>query len=116
MTNLRDQILLFEDTDAEIVEVPQWGGLKIEMRSPTAGERMRSVRDSIGDDGEADITQMQGTMIALCAFDPDTGEKLFTVDDVDALNAKAAGPINDLFVVAQRLSGLSNDVEAGKDD
>lgn len=117
MTSLRDQIAAFDDRDTETVTVPEWGGISFEMRAPSAGARMRAIRAATDGDGEADLAVMQASLIALCAVDPADGSPLFDDDDFDMLNDKAAGPISDLFTVAQRLCGLNGDeAEAGKDD
>ena len=42
-------------------------------------------------------------------LDPETGKRVFTDDDADALGAKSAKPMQRLFSVARRLSALSED-------
>jgi hypothetical protein len=117
MTSLRDQIAAFDDREVESVTVAEWGGMSFEMRAPSAGARMNVIRSAVGADGEPDLGKMQAAIIALCATDPADGSPIFTDDDFDMLNGKAAGPISDLFAVAQRLCGLTSDeVDAGKDD
>ena len=117
MTSLRDQIAAFDDREVESVTVAEWGDLTIEMRAPSAGDRMNVIRSATDENGDPDLAKMQAAIIALCATDPSDGLPIFTEKDWDMLNGKAAGPVTTLFSVAQRLCGLTGDeVEAGKDD
>jgi hypothetical protein len=57
------------------------------------------------------------SVVIATAFDPSTGERLFTSDDLAALNSKSAKAVMSVAEVGARLSGLTDEeeVEAGKD-
>lgn len=115
MSDLRDRILSFDDITSERVTIREWGGVEIEMRSPTAAQRTRVLRACVDDEGNVDAERMGGMLIVASAFDPDTGELIFGPDDVEALSEKNAGPVQQLVSIAQRLAGLG-DPEDPKDD
>lgn len=114
--SIRDQILAAEDIRKEIVEVPEWGGIKIEMRSLTGGDRARILETSVDALGNVSLTRVYPEMVIASAFDPETGERVFDDSDKDGLMAKNAVAIDRLAVTATRLSGLNEEAvdEAGK--
>lgn len=103
---LRDQIFASKDLDSEIVEVPEWG-LKLEVRSMSAGERSRSMRNWLDDDQKVDLEKFYPAIIAASVFDPESGERVFEQDDAEKLNEKSSRVIERLAMVALRLSGMS---------
>ena len=125
----REAILNANDVRTETVSCPEWGGDVI-VRALTAGER---------DKWEASLysTQKRGNSFEVVAHRDnirakfvaasvvdESGKLLFSVGDIDALTRKSAAPMDRLFAVAQRLSGMTNeDVEeleknlkSGQDD
>jgi len=113
----REDILNVIDLKTELVPVPEWGG-DVYVRGLTAGER---------DKWEASLysTQKRGNsceviahrdnirakFVAASVVD-EKGKLIFTTGDIDALTKKSAAPMDRLFAVAQKLSGMSNeDVE-----
>ena len=114
--SLRDQILNADDIDSELVEIPAWG-VTVEVRSMDGRARTRLLKMTTSGDGEVDMEKVFPEMVILCSHDPETGERIFTEDDRDAILAKAAGPVELLALAAMRVSGMSGTAidEAGND-
>lgn len=114
--SLRDQILNADDINSELVEIPVWG-VTVEVRSMDGRARTRLLRLSTDGTGEVDMERIYPEMVILCSHDPETGERIFTEDDRDAILSKAAGPVELLALAAMRVSGMSGDAldAAGND-
>jgi len=107
----RADILGQDDLPKVLVVVPEWGGAAVYVRTMTGVER----------DGYEELIQnarqgpdrfnLQGVRVELLVrvLCDAGGQPLFTAEDRDALNGKSAAALDRLFVVAQRLSGLSAD-------
>ena len=111
--SLRDRILSADDRKKEAVFVPQWG-LSVFVRTLTGAER---------DDWEASIVQQRGKattydlrnvrarLVCKCIVD-ESGKRVFSDHEAEALGEKSAAALDLLFTVAQRLNALTNaDVE-----
>lgn len=109
----RDAILGQADRAIELVEVPEWGGA-VYVRSLSGAERDQfeaSIVQRNGKDTRTNLRNLRARLVVLAACDED-GAALFRAEDVQALGAKNAAPLDRLFSVAQRLSGLrDNDVQ-----
>lgn len=118
MSGLRDKILSYDDLVTQRVEVPEWGGLVVELRTPTVLTRGQLVAQFMGDNAAVDYVRMYPSLIVATAYDPDTGEQLFTLDDMDALAGKSSKAMERLASVAMELAGMTDadQIEAGKDD
>jgi hypothetical protein len=114
--SLRDQIFAVEDIRKEIVEIPEWGGIKIEVRSLTGGDRARILETGVDAHGNVSLQRVYPEMVIASAFDPESGERIFEEADKDGLMAKNALAIDRLATVATKLSGLNDEAveEAGK--
>lgn len=112
--SLRDKIMASPIFDKEVVDVAAWNA-KVEVRSMSLAEKVaiteRSKRGS-----EMDLAVLlPGVIVATC-FDPETGDKLFTADDVEWLQGQSAGTIETVSAVGIRISGLAEKaVDAPKD-
>ena len=106
-------ILTANDLQTEDVEVPEWGGA-VRVRSFTGRERdafEASMVRGEGRDRKVDLTNMRARLVGLTVID-ETGQRLFTDDEVDLLGAKSGAALDRVFAVAQKLNGLSGaDVE-----
>ena len=106
-------ILAAQDLQTEDVEVPEWGGA-VRVRSFTGRERdafESSMVRGEGRDRKVDLTNMRARLVGLTVID-ETGQRLFTDDEVDLLGAKSGAALDRVFAVAQKLNGLSGaDVE-----
>lgn len=114
---LRDQIRDAKDIESRIVEVPEWG-VKVELRTPTVRTRGEMISEFMKDDGKIDYVRMYPSLVVATAYDPDTGERLFSLDDIEWLEEKSAKALEHLGEVAVELSGMEKAAErldAGKD-
>lgn len=96
----RGAILGATDIKTERVAVPEWGG-EVLVRGLTGTERdayEQRVHDS-------KYENVRATILALAIVD-EAGQHLFTLEDIAALGKKSAAPLDRLFDVARRLSGI----------
>ncbi len=117
MSSLRDTILGSDDIEAETLEIPEWGNVKIELRSPSLRDRLAMFDQATNDDGLVNRDLMFPLLVVSAAHDPETGEAIFTAADVEALTEKSAPVIERVATVAMRLAGMLPDaVDVGKVD
>ena len=109
----KSAILAADDLKNEDVDVPEWGGT-VRVRAFSGRERdafEASLVRGDGKDRKVDLTNMRARLVALTVVD-ESGQKVFTQDDVDLLGAKSGSALDRVFSVAQKLNGLSGaDVE-----
>ena len=113
----REDILNYNDIKTEIVPVPEWGG-EVKVKGLTAGERDKweaslysTKRHGNNFEIVSNRDNLRAKFIAVSIVD-DKGKLLFTSGDIEALAKKSAAPVDRIFSVAQKLSGMSdNDVE-----
>jgi hypothetical protein len=109
--SLRDEILAIQnDTPSEVVEVPEWGGIKVLVKGFTLGAKddfLASILDKRTQ--EPDLRAFNVGLLVGCSYDPETGERLFSEIDVPVLKQKSAAAIDRLIQVGQRLSGLTEE-------
>ena len=110
----KDQILGADDLEVEEVDVSQWWGGSVLVQSLTGTER---------DAFEADIFEGRGknvernfvnlrTKLLVRTIINENKKLMFSEKDIVALGKKCAAPLDNIFAVAQRLSGLTpKDVE-----
>lgn len=111
MSTLRDRILEANDTTAEVVDVPEWGDAKVEVRSMTGRDRARFMA-SARVDGDMNWERMLIDVIIHTAYDPETGDQVFGMADRDALAAKNGAALQRLSSTAMRLAGFSQEAVA----
>lgn len=109
----RDQILSAEDLKRETLDVPEWGG-EVIVRSLTGAER-DAFEDSVvrqrGKTRELNLRNARARLVSLSLID-ESGSRLFSDGDVEALGRKSAAALDRVFAAAQRLSGLTeNDID-----
>jgi hypothetical protein len=109
--SLRDKILAIQnDTPSEIVEIPEWGGIKVLVKGFTLGAKddfLASILDK--QTNEPNVKAFNVGILVGTAHDPESGEKLFSEEDVPILKQKSAAAIDRLIQVGQRLSGLTEE-------
>jgi hypothetical protein len=113
----RDQILEYNDIKTQVVQVPEWGG-EVIVKGLTAGERDKweaSLYTAKQHGKNIEIVSnrdnLRAKFVAVSVVD-EKGKPLFTAGDIEALTKKSAAPMDRIFTVAQKLSGMSdNDVE-----
>lgn len=112
--SLRDQIIASSDLSYEDVEVPEWA-VTVRVVSPTVRERSRIVAAFMDDHGKVDLERMYPTLVIATAVDPETGDRLFSDEDHEALCGKNGLAVERVAQAALRVAGLGeNAVEVGK--
>jgi hypothetical protein len=96
-------ILGADDLKHEDVPVPQWGGT-VRIRVMTGVER-DEFRAAIASDGPVPVGKFSAALLAATCVD-ESGGRLFTMDDMEALQAKSAASLDAPAAVAMRLNGL----------
>jgi hypothetical protein len=115
-TDLRQQILDTDDIVYEEVEVAEWKGAKVWVRSMTGQERDWFEECTLvkkGKKREASLKDVRARLVAatVCSGNGNP-EPLFTPNDVAKLTKKSAKALDRIYEVAARLSGISDeDVE-----
>lgn len=108
----KSAILGAEDLKHEDVPVPQWGGT-VRVRMMTGAERDEfrtelAKRDP--GDGVPAGEFSAALLVATCV--DEHGNRLFTVDEIEALRAKCAASLDKPASVAMRLNGLGGNAVA----
>lgn len=112
--SLREQILAASDIEKRIVEVPEWD-CKVEVRSPSGAARAAIA--AIVSAETIDYNLLYPALLIPALYDPESGERVFSDDDGEALNEKSGGALERLATVALELAALTPEaVEAGKGD
>lgn len=117
MTDLRAAILAAADTPITTVDVPEWG-VTVGIRSMSAKSRadvMELAQQGEGIDASK-VVGMWGRTLQGCIVDPETGEPVFSREDMEALMDKSATVIERLWALCFEQSGMTEDRvnEAGK--
>lgn len=111
--SLREKILAAEDIQSEMVEVPEWE-CTVEVRGMNGADRSRILEAAASsEDGKIGIGSMYVETVIASAYDPDTGERIFSQADRDVLMSKSASAIDRIATVGMRLSAM--DAKAADD-
>jgi hypothetical protein len=110
----RDAILAVDDLRRQTVSVPEWGG-EVIVRSMTGTERdeLEGIIASQANSASASarLRNFRALTVSLCAVD-ESGNRLFTLEDVEALGKKSVAGLQRVFAAAQVVSAMTeNDVE-----
>lgn len=106
MSNLRDKILAVKDIKSEQVHIDIWG-VTVEVRGLTGTQRAILLNDTTNKRGEVDMTKFYPELVVLSTYDPESGDPVFKMGDIDAVAGKAAGAIEQITGTAMQLSGLN---------
>ena len=109
MTSIKDRIKAANDIDTEVIEIPEWDQVKIEVRSMPGRERAQLLKRATMPDGSMDFEGLYPSVLVACCFDPDSGDKVFDTGDYGWINEKAAGPVERLAQIGMKLSGLTQE-------
>lgn len=104
--SLRDRIFAADDIGRESLEVPQWG-VTLEIRTMTAHRRSQMLKAAALDEGGVDLDVLYPMLVVSCVFDPETGEAVFTNDDMAGLQEKSAAAIELVATKAMEMSGMT---------
>lgn len=115
MSSLRDKILQASDIVTERVNVPEWG-IDVDVKTMTGAERAVIMQSAAEAGGQMDFKNIYPEVVIACAYDPETGERVFSYDDKPHLMAKSGLAIDRIAAVGLRLSGFTKEAgdEAGK--
>ena len=104
----REQILSKNDLAKELIPVPEWGG-EVWVRGMTGAERDSFEMDVVEQRGKKTAVNMNNMRAKLCSRSicDEKGKLLFTEADVKGLGEKSAAALSRIFMVAQRLSGIT---------
>jgi hypothetical protein len=114
----RDFIAQFDDTQRELVTIPEWGNVILEVRGMSGIERAHyiQVMQNLGEEEDGGITQLYPALLIHTVYDPDNGARVFNEGDEDMLNSKAGVVLERLAQLSIKLSGMASgqEDEAGK--
>lgn len=102
------EILAQDDLKFEDVQVPEWGGAWVRVRTLNASERDEFEASTIvrkGNTTETNLRNIRSRLCLLCLVD-ENGDRLFQHEDEFPLGGKSAAALDRVFQVAQRLNGL----------
>lgn len=106
----KDQILSTNDKHREPIPVPEWGG-DVLVRRLTAKER-DAFEDSMyvtrGKKTERNLRNFRARLAAECIVD-ETGAKMFSREEVEALGDKSAVALTRIVKACMRLNGFEDD-------
>jgi hypothetical protein len=113
--SLRDRIFAADDIGKEEIHVPQWD-VNLELRTMTAAERSKMLGSAADDDGNMNFDELYPRILIATVFDPESGEPVFSAEDVASLQNKSAAAVEFVAQKSMALSGLSSEAvdEAGK--
>lgn len=104
----KQQILTAKDIETKDIDVPEWGG-KVRIRGLNGAERdefEQSMVERRGKRYEANLRNARARLVSLSVVD-DSGSRIFTDADVNALGNKSASALNRVYESARDLSGLT---------
>ena len=105
--SLREQILGARDIQEELVEIPEWGGVKVLVRGLTGRQRAQLLQNAVDTAGKVDLVRILPELVIYCVYDPETRQQVFRPADRDALLEKSGIVLERIATVAMRLSGLT---------
>lgn len=107
-------ILAQDDLKTEDVQIPEWGGAWVRVRTLNASERDHFEASTVQRKGKNVTTNLENIRARLCllCLVDEEGNRLFQEEDTFPLGGKSASALDRIFTVAQRLNGLRDeDVE-----
>lgn len=110
--SIRERIGELRPYTSETVPVDEWD-TDVEVRSISLGERQAMMQELMDEEGNVEMALIEAHYIARCAFDPETGARIFADDDIEFIQSLPAGTADKVGHVAVRLSGMN---EAAKED
>lgn len=110
--SLKEKIRAADDIKKQIVKIPEWGA-KIEVRTMMGAERAILFGKTADEGGQPNFQELYPEMIIACCFDPKTGERLFSKEDIPWLMEKSCTAMERLATVASELSGITEKAVEG---
>ena len=108
----QDAILSADDLTRERIDLPEWGdGAFAFVRTLEGNERDMFEESCQGKGDKPNLKNIRAKLVVLTLCD-ESGKRLFTDMQVNAVGKKSAAVLDRIFGVAQRLNGLTaKDVE-----
>ena len=105
----REQIDKAQDLLREVVDVPEWGdGAQVVITSMGADERdawEASMIETRGNSQRMNYRQARAKLVSRCMVD-ESGKRLYSDSEIDALGKRNGAVIDRLFSVAKRINAL----------
>lgn len=114
MSSFRDKVDKAWDTTAERETVR---GVEVEIRSMSVLDKARLLKNA-STNGLIDTDKWYQWVVISCCYDPETGEKAFTEEDLEWLSSKSSDTIVELAGKCLGISAMGSNKavdEAGKD-
>lgn len=111
---LKDQILGANDLRTKTVEVPEWGcSLTVCELGLSEGVKLAKLYSSVSDSGTVSLDAEDiARVVSWGVLDPQTGERMFSEEDVPSLARKSQSALMGLFRAITSISHPSDeDVE-----
>lgn len=112
--SLRDKILGAEDRPFSDVPTPEWKAQGVEaVRIITMASADRDEWEAAAliararEQGTNRLRNLRAELVVRCAVDPETGERIFKSEDVEALGQKSAKVLDRLFAAATALNAVT---------
>lgn len=106
----RDDILKAKTIKIDEFEIPEWGGI-VYIRSMSGTERDEYETGIARDAREKKRTNARARLAAIVCCD-ESGNRLFTEEDIEALGAHNCGALEMIYTRAMRLNALTaQDIE-----
>ncbi len=118
--DIRNRIVKADDIDSEIIEVPEWGNVKLKVISLSTIARTKLAQRFTKEDGTVDMERLYPQLLIATVVNPENDEPIFTDEDIDLINSKSARAVERVADLSRRLSGFGEDAsqelenEAGK--
>jgi hypothetical protein len=108
-SNLAEEILNINDERTELVTVPEWNNMKILCKNLSGAERavLSGMLEVDSKTNKVKTKSTSADIVIFGAYDPATGNHIFTQAHKAALLAKNSAPLERLTVVIQKLSGIT---------
>lgn len=104
----REEILGADDSYFEDHYCAKWKG-KVRIRTMTAADRDRFEFEYMQAVSEKRTPNIRALLVARCAVDPKTGERLFNDEDAETLAKKNGATIDELYGIAQRINVITEE-------
>lgn len=108
---LRERILEMKGLASCTEVVPEFEGIQLELRELTGAQRLQYQESVKTEEGQVVLAEYYATALVLGAYDPETGERVFTLEDREALYEKGFMVIERLGKKILSLSGIGRDAE-----
>lgn len=121
--DLRRLILDADDIDAELVEMPEWGGIRLEVRSMTGGQRAAHLKTSLTEEGTVNWDVHHPSILRNTVYQPSFDYEgrwmkgrsrtlVFAGMSDEEIQGRSARATERLVAAANRLSGSDNPAKA----